>query len=205
MKIYLLRHGQTEGNRRGRYIGTTDEPLLEESVRALSQRTALPAPDALYVSPMLRCRQTARVLYPNREQILADDLRECDFGMFENKNYRELANCREYQAWIDSGGTLPFPGGESLESFQKRCVHAFCEILKAAQKNGCRTIACVIHGGTIMAVLSALAKPKRPYYDYQVKNGCGYVVSWEARGEHTVDFPLSICYSISENGTGGEL
>ena len=36
-------------------------------------------------------------------------LKECDFGLFENKSYEELSDCPEYQAWIDSNGTLPFP------------------------------------------------------------------------------------------------
>lgn len=36
------------------------------------------------------------------------DFRECDFGIFEGKNYEELKENRDYQRWLDSGGVLPF-------------------------------------------------------------------------------------------------
>lgn len=201
MNIYMLRHGMTEGNRAGRYLGVTDEPLCAEGRAALQARAPLPRADRLYVSPMLRCRQTADILYPGMEQHVAEGLRECDFGAFENKNYQELSGRADYQAWIDSGGTLPFPGGESLASFQERSVRAFTAVLRDAAKSGAQSAACVCHGGTLMSVLSALVKPERPYYDYQVKNGCGFALCWDAKPENMfdseVDFPLSIWYAIT--------
>ena len=45
-----------------------------------------------------------------------------DFGEFEGRNYAQLNGDPRYQAWIDSGGTLAFPGGESREAFIARCV-----------------------------------------------------------------------------------
>lgn len=180
MKIYMIRHGKTAGNLNGRYIGRTDEPLCGEG-RAELLSGCYAVPDALYVSPLLRCRQTAELLFPGIPQIIVEDFRECDFGSFENKNYLELSGNTDYQAWIDSGGNLPFPGGESREAFQERCVQAFRGMLAEAAKKGCREIACVVHGGTIMSVLAALAVPQREYYDYQVKNGCGYLAEWKER------------------------
>ena len=53
-------------------------------------------------------------------------LKECDFGDFENKNYKELSGNPDYQAWIDSGGALPFPGGEDPEGFRNRCRGGLC-------------------------------------------------------------------------------
>ena len=52
-----------------------------------------------------------------------------DFGEFEGKNYIELQKDPNYQAWIDSNGTLPFPGGESREAFIKRCEQGFYRML----------------------------------------------------------------------------
>lgn len=203
MKIYMIRHGKTAGNLKGRYIGTTDEPLCEEGRAELKGARSdlqsgadtvsdvpanggpakggedFPAPDMLFVSPLLRCRQTATLLFPGVPQTIVEDFRECDFGAFENKNYLELSGNADYQAWIDSGGTLPFPGGESREDFQRRCVRAFQSVLHTAAQKGFCEIACVVHGGTIMSVLSALALPRRGYYDYQAKNGCGYLIEWK--------------------------
>lgn len=185
MRILLLRHAQTPGNREQRYIGVTDEAISGEGAAQLAKKQ-IARPDALYVSPMLRCRQSAKLLFPEMEQRCVEDFRECDFGEFENKNYRDLAKNPAYQAWIDSGGTLPFPKGESLKAFQRRCVRAFGDVLREAQADGSRRIACVVHGGTIMAILEKTAWPKRNYFDYQVKNGCGYEIEWENPDEEEI-------------------
>ncbi len=63
---------------------------------------------------------------------IIDELAECDFGEFENKNYQELDGNANYQSWIDSGGLLPFPGGESGEEFNKTNVTGFQKAV-----NGC--------------------------------------------------------------------
>lgn len=200
MLIYLLRHGRTEGNLLGRYIGTTDEPLTEEGLLELQNRGALPPVDALYVSPLRRCRQSAQILYPDMPQHIVEDFRECDFGLFENKNYRELDGNPEYQRWIDSGGTLPFPGGESREEFQERCVEAFQKVLLEAAGKRYASIACVVHGGTIMSILARLDREKRDYFSYHVDNGCGYALEWKNKTEtmfgHPIDFTVSVCYDI---------
>ena len=115
---------------------------------------------------------------------LVPELRECDFGDFENKSYRELNGNPDYQAWIDSGGTLPFPNGESMEGFKKRCRRGFAQIVReaagmetgAGEKMPVR-IAVVAHGGTIMSILERYGFPQRPYFDYQVKNGRGYLLT----------------------------
>ncbi|MEE0239952.1 MAG: histidine phosphatase family protein, partial [Ruminococcus sp.] len=92
-------------------------------------------------------------------------LRECDFGMFEGKNYRELSGCPEYQAWIDSGGTLPFPDGESREQFLTRSCAAVSEIVQTYNSD---RIAIVAHGGTMMAVFSACEMHQKSYFDWKI-------------------------------------
>lgn len=146
----------------------------------------------LFVSPMLRCRQTAEVLFPGQPQTEIDAWREMDFGLFEGKNYQELNGDPHYQAWIDSGGTLAFPGGESREHFVERCVKGMGLVMENLQqivKSSCTSYgekstadgisqpssvkaAAIVHGGTIMALLSHYCGGD--YFSYQVKNGEGY-------------------------------
>ena len=102
-----------------------------------------------------------------------------DFGDFEGKNYQELKNDAAYQSWIDSLGTLPFPGGESREMFVRRCGQGFEKMLilleeqlKKAEKEP-MTAVLIVHGGTIMSVLSSYGGGG--YFDYQVKSAQGYV------------------------------
>ena len=75
-----------------------------------------------------------------------EELRECDFGIFENKNYKELSDCPEYQAWIDSGGTMTFPGGENPEEFRKRCVLGFEKVIKVFFENQFCCFHAALHG-----------------------------------------------------------
>ena len=125
----------TEGNSHQRYIGVTDEPLCEEG-RKLLEKFTYPAVQALFVSPLKRCRETASILFPKGEQRIVPLLAECDFGEFENKNYKELSDNPHYQKWIDSNGTLPFPGGESKEECADRNLKGFDEVLKACRDEG---------------------------------------------------------------------
>lgn len=177
MTFYLLRHGATKGNREKRYVGATDEPLLPESRAALSS-LCLPAVSRVYISPMLRCMETAALLYPNVPVEAVSGFRECDFGEFEYRNFKELKDRPEYQAWLDSRGRVAFPGGESREAFSFRVVRAFDRVAgKAEKQNGDAAI--IAHGGTIMAIFEARSLPARDFYEYQVANGRGYAARWQ--------------------------
>ena len=173
MKWILIRHGKTQGNLEHRYIGCrTDEPLCAQGKVEL-QRIAIPPVERVFASPLRRCIETALILCPDIPIETVEDFRECDFGEFENKNYAELNGRTDYQAWIDSGGELPFPGGESRAQFSKRCVAAFEKLRKETAGQDCAIIA---HGGTIMAIMEHFARPKGGYFDFQVKNGQGYIL-----------------------------
>ena len=101
IKLWLIRHGKTEGNKLSRYIGTTDEPLCQEGTEFL-HKMDYPKVQAVYVSPLKRCVQTAEILFPGEPVHIIEELAECDFGEFENKNYKELEGNPHYQEWIDS-------------------------------------------------------------------------------------------------------
>lgn len=143
MELVMIRHGRTKGNTENRYIGTTDEPLLASEAERLSAKRKLleemrmDHPDILLVSPLRRCLETAAILFPESEPVIVPDFRECDFGEFENKNYQELSGNVDYQRWIDSGGKLPFPGGESMSSFQERVCRAFDRVVREASEHLC--------------------------------------------------------------------
>ena len=169
MSIVLIRHGRTAGNLEHRYIGSrTDEPLCPQGEAELGRG---PNVQRVFSSPMRRCIKTAEILFPGVPIETAEGLRECDFGAFEGKNYRELSGRPDYQAWIDSGGEAAFPGGECRKDFAARCVQAF-EAFCPWDEDA----AFVVHGGTIMAIMEKYARPQGSYFDFQVKNGEGYVL-----------------------------
>ena len=175
MKIVFIRHGHTAGNLEKRYIGSTDGPLCGEGIAEL-KKMHYPQCEKLICSPMKRCIQTAELLFPTQEINVCQDLRECDFGDFEGKNYNDLYGNSEYQDWIDSGGKLPFPHGEAPDEFRKRCVRAFDKII--AENSECKSLFFILHGGPIMSVLEKYAVPRMDYFSWHCENGHGYICSW---------------------------
>ena len=176
MKLLLLRHGATKGNLEKRYIGKTEEGLAEEGKQELLRRKAAgnyPKLDILFISPKIRCLETAEILYKGLEVQIVPELQECDFGIFEGKSYIELTGNKTYQTWIDGGGILSFPGGESLEDFKQRCIKGFQKIMKNKISPNKR-IGIITHGNTIMALLEAFGYPKLGYYTWKIGNGNGY-------------------------------
>lgn len=190
--LVLIRHGETAANREHRYLGSTDEPLSDEGIMTLvSYKRQKRYPDVAYLfsSPMKRCLETAEIIYPNLCPVVIPEWTEMDFGEFEYKNYEELKCDVRYQAWIDSGGTLAFPGGESREAFILRCERGFArmreQLYKAAERRQGRQIrtGIIVHGGTIMALMSLYdASGQKDYFDYQAANGGGYVCRAEMEG-----------------------
>ena len=200
-RLLLIRHGLTAGNREGRYIGGTDEPLCPGGASALP-RGRLDGVSFLILSPMIRALQTACILCgcapaetalpragdeilrllkrDGRTVLVCPGLREIDFGKFEGKNWRELTDDPAYQAWIDSGGTLPFPGGESRAAFEARTLEAFTRAAEAFLCSDAEEGALIAHGGTLMSILGAAAYDpcggRTSYFDYQVPCGSGFVI-----------------------------
>ena len=189
MKLLLIRHGATPGNLEKRYVGRTDESLTQESLETLGKeakkiRELAGKPAAIITSPMKRCLETAETLFPGHDypqvpRVQVEDLSECDFGEFENKNYKELSGNQDYQRWIDSNGTLPFPGGESREAFKYRSLTGFQKAVTQCIRNNIKTAALVIHGGTIMNIMEEYADRPRAFYEWHVKNGGGYLAELE--------------------------
>lgn len=176
IELILIRHGKTPANKEHRYLGKTDESLSEEGreeIREYVTKERYPEVDSVFTSSMKRCKETAAIIYPKISIQEIAEWDEVDFGLFEGKNYQELEGVKSYQDWIDSGGRLPFPEGESRAEFLVRCEEGMRKMINKLPKHVER-IALVVHGGTIMALLSTFYGGE--YFDYQVSNGSGFQV-----------------------------
>lgn len=174
--INLIRHGKTKGNTEKRYIGRTDERVLDTELSQVKTDKA----DKVFSSPLRRCIETAYALDEEAVPVIMEELRECDFGRFEGKNYQELNGDEEYQKWVDSNGTLSFPDGEDTKAFKHRAVAGFKSAV--AQSALSDRISIVTHGGCIMAILEHIGG--QDFYDYQVDNLEGYEIHFD--GEYTI-------------------
>ncbi len=177
-----MRHLKTKGNYEKRYIGTTDESL--ENAHEQEIRIELPQmPNGIYTSPMKRCIETMEKSYPETQGKtlplihVVQDLREMDFGEFENKTYEELKDDEHYRKFID--GVEEPRGGEPRKNFKKRSVDAFAQIIESYEKdefiNNEIELVIFCHGGTIMSILEAFDIEKGDFYDYQIPNGGGII------------------------------
>lgn len=179
MTVYLLRHGRTAYNDGRRYQGRrTDVPLSPEGEGALVKADF--SPEAVYVSPLCRARQTAARLFPDARQIAVDDLAEMDFGAFEGRAAREMESDAAYRAWVDGGCLGRCPGGEDLAEFSKRVRRAVGALVERAAERGEETLALVAHGGTVMAAMARFALPERGYFDWNAPCGGGYALEYDA-------------------------
>lgn len=174
MQVILLRHGTTAGNAQGRYVGWTDAPLCPEGEAAAAQAGTDPARELVYVTPLLRTQQTARILFPNARQIVVPELKEMCFGAFEGRSADEMADDPDYRAWVDGGCLGRCPGGESTEEFCDRVCGRF-ESLLLSLRDAEPCPAFVVHGGVIMAVMSRFARPAVSFHDAFTLNCCGYL------------------------------
>ena len=168
MKIFLRRHAPTPGNLLGNYVGATDEALGPEGVE-LAHKTGQDSSVAVvHTSGLQRTIQTAAILYPQARLIHHTDLNEMNFGVFEGKNWRGMAEDAGYAAWVASQCRLPCPGGEGRDGFSARCCRAFTGIVADAREKGLESLHFVVHGGTIQAILHGFVVPQRGYFDRRV-------------------------------------
>ncbi len=144
INLLLIRHGKTPSNREHRYLGVTEEALSGEGrkqLEILAEKDILKKPWLLFISPMLRCQESAGILFPGKKAYPIEEWREMNFGAYEGKNYEDLKNDAYYQKWIDSNGTLPFPEGESQQEYIKRCQRGLLTATKIIEEKIAREVA----------------------------------------------------------------
>lgn len=179
-KLHLIRHGMTAGNRDGRYVGRTDLPICIEGrqeLETLRKKYEYPQVEEVYCSPLLRCQQTADILFPDAPRTIVEDLVELSMGDFEGKYIKELQTDPAYRAWIqDSLHHSPPNAAETGEEFGARIGRALHAIFMNMSQNQIHEAAIVSHGGLLMGMLSAFAMPRQPMGTWALGNGTGYTI-----------------------------
>lgn len=191
-RVILVRHGETESSRERRFAGATDVALTDfgrEQARALAQRLRPARIDAIHVSPLLRCRQTAEAIteVTGRKATVVDELRECHFGDWENLTIAEVAEKwpEALQTWAADEAHPP-PGGECWVDLMKR-VSQWWE--QAIERYEDRTVLAVTHGGPILSLARYVTRSPREAMDqflvetaslsiFQLANGRTRIRAW---------------------------
>ena len=179
-KIHLVRCGLTDANLQGRYLGRDDVPLCQkgiEELKYLKQKFTYPKPDAVFTSPLQRCKQTAAMLFENCLTVEIPNFTEYDFGEFEGFTPEELKDNEAYKQWVGSGGDAAAPFGESNNQFNARVANDFIKVADGLIKTGTQTSAIVAHGGVIMVILALFGLPEAEMHEWICESGCGYTLN----------------------------
>ncbi|MBD5140122.1 MAG: histidine phosphatase family protein [Ruminococcus sp.] len=178
-RLSILRHGITDANENGIYIGKTDLPLSENGREALQEKYETheyPKVQRVYTSPLERAVQSAEILFPDRELVVVDDLREMDFGVFENLAVEDLIELDSYKKWLKGGLDNPPPNGESLRNMMLRCYSALNLMILDMMKEGITHAGAVTHSGILMNMMSCFGLPKMKPMEFACDPGEGYEI-----------------------------
>ena len=158
MRLFLVRHGETESNRLGLALGRDDVPLNERGLWQAERLGRALAPEplaAVYSSPLRRTLDTARaVASPHGVDVQTEErLVEMDIGEADGLTFEEVRSRFPglLEAWVsDKGPTQAMPGGERLLDVQERAWSAIADL--AARHNE-ETVAAVTHNFVILTLL----------------------------------------------------
>ena len=168
MRIYLVRHGETEWNRIRRFQGRSNLPLNQEGkkqAKALALALKNKPLMAIYTSPLIRSLQTARLIkdfHPSAPILEEKGFIEMDLGEFDGMKVQDWAE--QYpdtrKVWNENPASVKMPGGESLGEVQDRAkktleritqIHSPDDTILISSHNFVNlTILCNPHSGKLL-------------------------------------------------------
>lgn len=159
--IYLVRHGETDANHNGILQGWSDFPLGKDGLaqaESLRQRAKNVHLNAIYISDLVRTRQTAEPLAKERNltPVVLPGLREISFGRWEGRYYADMEkeDPELLKKLFREPTTTDIGQSETVEASQRRVWKAFRQI-EDAMVDG-QAVLVVSHGGILRTLLCRL-------------------------------------------------
>lgn len=176
-RLKIIRHGKTEANSSGIYAGITDIDLTQEGKNEIilkKEKYDYGDVQKVYSSPLVRCLQTAEILFPNKAAHKVVEMQEMNFGSFEGKSTEELVLVPEFKDWLKGGMDNTPPFGESMRSVLERNFEGFDFILRDMMGQGITSAVLVTHNGILMNSLACFGLPKLKPMEFSSEFGEGY-------------------------------
>ena len=187
-RFLLVRHGETEWNRQGRFQGQIDVPLNANGRAQAGKAAAFlkdVAIDQAVSSPLLRPKETAEIIlqhHPNLPLELNADLAEISHGLWEGKLEAEIEQefPGELERWQTLPETVQMPQGENLQQVWDRSVAAWQAIVQSAVDRPAAGITLVVaHDAVNKALLCYLAGlSPRAFWSFKQGNGAVSVIDY---------------------------
>ncbi|WP_312501030.1 histidine phosphatase family protein [Lacrimispora sp.] len=196
MKIYLIRHGQTDWNIQGRIQGSHDIPLNEtgrSQAELLAKGMDSRPVSRIFSSTLTRAMETAeRISSRQKVEIYSmPQLIEVEFGKWEGMTWDEIMEAypKEYKLWTLSPDEASPPGGETQDQVISRCVLAVGEILRIT--GGREDVAIVSHGATIAYIVSYMMRNHPEVESIIVENASITTVNYSPLTEDFMLFEMN--------------
>ena len=170
-RLLILRHPETEANVTGCWVGRGDAPYTERGrgqVILLAQEIEAFEPDAIWSSPLRRCREVAEAAsaLTGVEPVYEDRLQEMDFGQAEGLTYDETVK-RNIRFDFKSEDLPVAPGGESRRDIFDRTARA----LDGLMATGASRMVVVTHGGVFRSTVpNMLGLPLSSIWSFHIAN-----------------------------------
>ena len=177
MRLWLVRHGETEANVAGLYSGHAPTPLTERGIaQAQTLGTLLrnvPV-DNVLCSELERARHTTQLILGDREVPVRNmpELNEMFFGDWEMRHHRDLAreDAENYAVWCNDWQNATPTNGEGFQAFSQR-VERF--IAQLADYKTCQNLLVVSHQGVLSVLIARLlSMPAAAMWHFRVAQGC---------------------------------
>ncbi|MBA7794647.1 adenosylcobalamin/alpha-ribazole phosphatase [Citrobacter sp. RHBSTW-01065] len=177
MRLWLVRHGETEANVAGLYSGHAPTPLTERGIaQAQTLGTLLrnvPV-DNVLCSELERARHTTQLILAEREIPVRNmpELNEMFFGDWEMRHHRDLAreDAENYAVWCNDWQNATPTNGEGFQTFSQR-VERF--IAQLADYKACQNLLVVSHQGVLSVLIARLlSMPAAAMWHFRVEQGC---------------------------------
>jgi alpha-ribazole phosphatase len=158
VKLFLIRHGQTDGNVEGRYQGSLDTSLTATGLKQATMAKKYLSKVrfySIYSSPLKRAVQTAEIIAKGSKLEIKKrkDLKEINFGKWEGMKFEEINSQykADYQAWLSDPYKNPPTEGESFGALIKRAEREVNNIISENPDGS--DVAIITHGGVILALI----------------------------------------------------
>ena len=205
MKIYLVRHGETEWNKEYRLQGQADTRLNDYG-RELAVITAEALKDipfeVIYHSPLSRAAETAQILKRDRRiDVIADErIKEMSFGIAEGCQIRDIKNNPSdpmYNFLKKPGEFIPPKNAESFQKVSARSA-AFMKEVILPLEGKCENVLLVAHGAVNRTILNAIAGiPDSDFWNIRLKN-CAVSIIDLTDGKLTIEQEGAIYYPTED-------
>ncbi|HJC47491.1 MAG TPA: histidine phosphatase family protein [Candidatus Lachnoclostridium pullistercoris] len=188
MRLYLIRHGQTDWNVAGKIQGCHDIPLNEtgkKQAQYLAEGMKKRPVTHVYSSPQIRALETARAIAASQgvEVTAIPGLREVEFGDWEGMTWGEIKerDPERYARWVETPAEVTPPGGESRAQIYERIGDAVSTIIKEAKGD----VAVVSHGAALVYAVSYMFRNEvGPHDEIIVKNVSITTVEYDRETGH---------------------